>query len=286
MRFLLACITLGLAGCVGFRSTSADKAASLAKYAGAGTGQVRLTLADGRSAVLTPAQSLALVTGWVIAGEQVAAGGFNEIVELVSADRKEEAIALEASLLAGGREVRGGGAVAVTPDGYFLTAAHAVAFPECFVASLHGASRGPLRFVPARVVFADPESDLALIKAATPTPHHLPVRDLGEVEMGTVVFAGRLGKEPAAGELLSSETRSLVHDGRRETYQRVTFLMPVMPGDSGGPLIDEHGQLRGIVSEELFGRFWKRPHRGRAVLPDGDFIARLIARDRASPEGP
>jgi S1-C subfamily serine protease len=133
----------------------------------------------------------------------------------------------------------------ISDDGYVLTAAHVV-----------GAQLGAvLRFksgleLPAEVVRVDAARDAALLKV--PGRGHACLRtETKTVGVGTEIWA--IGN-PIAEELARSVTRGVASGNR--TIQDRSYLQTdaaVNPGNSGGPLLDARGRLRGIVVVKLEG---------------------------------
>lgn len=131
----------------------------------------------------------------------------------------------------------------VSAEGWILTAAHVVG----------GEAQAVLRFdsgveLPAEVVRLDPTRDAALLKV--PGRGHPCLRTEGApVEVGTEIWA--IGN-PVAEELARSVTRGVASGNR--TIRDRPFLQTdaaVNPGNSGGPLLDARGRLRGIVVEKI-----------------------------------
>ncbi len=136
-----------------------------------------------------------------------------------------------------------GAGTVVSDDGYVLTAAHVI-----------GAEEKPvLRFksgfeLPAEVVRVDSGRDAALLKV--PGRGHACLRtEHATVGVGTEIWA--IGN-PIAEELARSVTRGIASGNR--TIRGRSYLQTdaaVNPGNSGGPLLDTTGQLRGIVVRKL-----------------------------------
>ncbi|MBK7948906.1 MAG: trypsin-like peptidase domain-containing protein [Deltaproteobacteria bacterium] len=131
----------------------------------------------------------------------------------------------------------------VSDDGYMLTAAHVVGDER----------KATLRFksgleLPAEVVRVDPGRDAALLKA--PGRGHACLRtDETTVRVGTEIWA--IGN-PIAEELARSVTRGVASGNR--TIRGLAYLQTdaaVNPGNSGGPLLDAEGELRGIVVHKV-----------------------------------
>lgn len=101
----------------------------------------------------------------------------------------------------------------------------------------------------ARVLLADEESDLAILKLddGTAMPF-LDLRDSDTVEVGELVLA--IGNPFGVGQTVSSGIVSgLARSGAAMGNARGYFIQtdaPINPGNSGGALIDMNGQLIGI----------------------------------------
>ena len=110
--------------------------------------------------------------------------------------------------------------------------------------------------VPCRILYADPQVDLAIIQAEAPIPGvgTLPLRSAKEIETGDDVFA--LGFQAIADELADSNHYTVdditVTDGivsRRLQIGGVDYMAhtaKINHGNSGGPLIDTAGNVVGI----------------------------------------
>ncbi|MFO0689994.1 MAG: trypsin-like peptidase domain-containing protein [Myxococcota bacterium] len=131
----------------------------------------------------------------------------------------------------------------VSDDGYALTAAHVIGDER----------KAILRFksgleLPAEVVRVDPGRDAALLKV--PGRGHACLRtDDAKVKVGTEIWA--IGN-PIAEELARSVTRGVASGNR--TIRGLSYLQTdaaVNPGNSGGPLLDAEGELRGIVVQKV-----------------------------------
>ncbi len=133
----------------------------------------------------------------------------------------------------------------VSYDGYVLTAAHVVGTQ----------SNALLRFksgleLSAEVVRVDSGRDAALLKVPG-QGHTCVATDSSTVGVGTEIWA--IGNS-ITEELARSVTRGVASGNR--TIQDRTYLQTdaaVNPGNSGGPLLDSTGHLRGIVVLKLEG---------------------------------
>jgi len=132
----------------------------------------------------------------------------------------------------------------LTPDGYFVTNNHIVRDADSvYVQSAKG------EVYKARIVYADLAHDLAVLQLCDdnafrpmpPIPYTFEARtsDLGE----RVFTLGYPREEIVYGEgYLSSGTG---YGGDSVAYQ---VAISVNPGNSGGPLLDEKGNVIGIIS--------------------------------------
>jgi len=143
-----------------------------------------------------------------------------------------------------GRQTSLGSGVIVSPEGYILTNNHVVdAAEEIDVVLADG------RKARAKVVGLDPETDLAVIKIGL---DKLPVMQLGRVEaarVGDVVLA--IGNPFGVGQtvtmgIISALGRNNLHINHFEDFIQTDAAINF--GNSGGALVDTHGNLLGINS--------------------------------------
>ena len=137
-----------------------------------------------------------------------------------------------------------GSGVIVSPDGYILTNNHVIeAADEIHVVLADG------RKAAARVVGTDPETDLAVIRIEAKS---LPVIVLGHADqarVGDVVLA--IGNPFGVGQtvtmgIISALGRNNLHINHFENFIQTDAAINF--GNSGGALIDTHGNLLGINS--------------------------------------
>ena len=137
-----------------------------------------------------------------------------------------------------------GSGVIVSPDGYILTNNHVIeSADEIEVVLADG------RKAPARMVGADPETDLAVIRIDA---RNLPVMVLGQddkARVGDVVLA--IGNPFGVGQtvtmgIISAVGRNNLHINHFENFIQTDAAINF--GNSGGALIDTSGNLLGINS--------------------------------------
>jgi len=140
------------------------------------------------------------------------------------------------------KQVSLGSGVIVSPEGYILTNNHVVeAADEIEVALADG------RKAAARVVGADPETDLAVVKIKLPD---LPAITFGHAEqarVGDVVLA--IGNPFGVGQTVTMGIVSALgrnHLGINTFENFIQTDAAINPGNSGGALTDTNGNLLGI----------------------------------------
>jgi S1-C subfamily serine protease len=178
-----------------------------------------------------------------------------------------------------------GSAVAVTSDGYYLTAAHCVKLSPLKLIGYN--DKMIILGDEARVVWTGDENglDLAIVHINARSLMHFPMADPSEVHRGMGILSGGVGglrQNVSGGEILG--VRADEQDGVR--WISIAHTTPLVKGDSGGPIIDARGRLMGINSTggaftlRVFGKPWIDARRGMSVWADPDWIMSLIERDR------
>ena len=137
-----------------------------------------------------------------------------------------------------------GTGVIFTEDGYILTNYHVVeGGSDCYIALDTGAS------YQASYVAGDPVNDLAVLKVDA---RDLPAAEFGDsedLEVGDTVYAigNPLGYElwgTMTDGIVSAVDRNVTVDGRTMTLIQTNAALN--SGNSGGPLINEYGQVVGL----------------------------------------
>lgn len=142
-------------------------------------------------------------------------------------------------------DVKGGGTgFAISENGLIVTAYHLIKGAKTIKVYLSKDS-----FVSAKLLHGDPTNDLAVLKIEKFTPSFLQVAPMRSVKTGDRVFtigfpiSSILGKEAKYTEgVVSSLT------GLKDASTFLQITVPVQPGNSGGALVNERGQVVGIVT--------------------------------------
>jgi S1-C subfamily serine protease len=133
----------------------------------------------------------------------------------------------------------------VTNDGRVVTNAHVVR--DCSEIRL-GTSQGD--FVDARLVAKDTTNDLALLKVTVNSSHVASLRFAVRLGENVEAFGYPLSQVLAStGNFTTGNVTALAGIGDDSRYIQISA--PVQPGNSGGPLLDENGNLVGIVTSKL-----------------------------------
>ena len=139
-----------------------------------------------------------------------------------------------------------GSGVIVSPDGYILTNNHVVKNASEIQVALNDG-----RQFTAKVIGADPQTDVALIKINAENLPALTLTDSNKVEIGDVVLA--IGNPFGIGQtvtkgIVSAKDRTTSGEGDEDFIQTDAAINP---GNSGGALVDTDGRLIGINSAIL-----------------------------------
>ena len=133
----------------------------------------------------------------------------------------------------------------VTGDGHIITNAHVVR--DCSEIRV-GIGQGNVMF--ARLVAKDTTNDLALLKVDANSSHLASLRFAVRLGENVEAFGYPLSEILATtGNFTTGNVTALAGVGDDSRYIQVST--PIQPGNSGGPLLDENGNLVGIVSSKL-----------------------------------
>ena len=151
-----------------------------------------------------------------------------------------------ASLLSPQRST--GSGVIMTADGYIITNNHVVQGARKIEVRLASTDSKQARELTmrAKVVGADRDSDLAVIKIERDGLPFLMLGDSNELKQGQLVmaFGNPLGLEGSASMGIVSSVGRRLHPEDARMY--VQTDAPINPGNSGGPLVDMNGRVVGI----------------------------------------
>ena len=144
-----------------------------------------------------------------------------------------------------------GTGVLINEDGTILTNLHVAAAAEHLTVTFWDGYTSP-----AVIVGAQPQDDLAVIKATNPPEEMFPAtltstRGLNPGdEVAAVGFPFGIGPSVSTG-VVSGLRRDYVKDGKVELRNLIQFDAAANPGNSGGPLVNRDGEVLGIVTAIL-----------------------------------
>jgi S1-C subfamily serine protease len=140
---------------------------------------------------------------------------------------------------------RSGSRVFISDDGYLVTNEHVVKNADGIrLITIDGT-------IDAQVVQVDADNDLALLKA-TGRFSSLPIAASREVRLGSTVATVGFPDPTLQGfspKLSKGEIASLSGAGDSPRFFQIS--VPVQPGNSGGALVNERGNVVGVVSAKL-----------------------------------
>lgn len=135
-----------------------------------------------------------------------------------------------------------GSGVIVSPDGYVLTNYHVIEAADAIQVALNDG-----REAHAKLVGADPESDLAVLKIDLKELSSITFNGQHDVHVGDVVLA--IGNPFGVGQTTTMGIVSALGRNRLGINIYENFIQTdaaINPGNSGGALIDTQGRLIGI----------------------------------------
>ncbi len=133
----------------------------------------------------------------------------------------------------------------VSADGYVVTNAHVV--EGCSEPKLVCGLAAP---VPALVLALDTANDLALLKADITSDHVATLRSGVRMGEGIAAFGYPLqGVLSAGGNFTVGHVSALA--GLNNDSGRIQISAPIQPGNSGGPVVDQSGNVVGVVVSKL-----------------------------------
>ena len=144
-----------------------------------------------------------------------------------------------------GKLIASGTGFFVSPDGYLLTNFHVIRAARRVTVITEEQPYD------AKIVATDRGNDLAVLKVPT-TSAPLALGDVQRVNLGDSVLTigfPNIGVQGLAPKLTRGEISSL--SGLQDDPRFFQISVPVQPGNSGGALVDEHGNVIGITSGQL-----------------------------------
>jgi S1-C subfamily serine protease len=133
----------------------------------------------------------------------------------------------------------------ISSDGYLLTNYHLVSASRKIVVHTGDAEK------PAKVVRIDAGNDLAVLKIEG-TFGAIPLGDARAVAVGDSVMTigyPNIQVQGSAAKFTKGEVSSLA--GFQDDARLFQISVPIQPGNSGGPLIDDRGNAVGITNAQL-----------------------------------
>jgi S1-C subfamily serine protease len=133
----------------------------------------------------------------------------------------------------------------ISPDGYLLTNYHVVSGSHKIVVRSGDSDR------PAKVVKIDAGNDLAVLKVDG-NFGAVPLGDVRAVAVGDSVMTigyPNIQVQGSAAKFTKGEVSSLT--GFQDDARLFQISVPIQPGNSGGPLIDDRGNAVGITNAQL-----------------------------------
>lgn len=145
----------------------------------------------------------------------------------------------------GGQGAQGSGFF-VRP-GYVATNYHVIERAETTIARLVGTQT---TYTVEKIVATDEKHDLAIIKVVGDTPSELTLGNSDEVRIGETVYAvgNPIGLQGTVSRGIVSSMRDFGQNGIR-----IQIDAPISPGNSGGPVLNEEGEVIGVSVSSIRG---------------------------------
>jgi S1-C subfamily serine protease len=133
--------------------------------------------------------------------------------------------------------------------GFVLTNQHVVAHCQDITIRQFDGS-----VTPATVMASDAANDLAILKSVAKSPAYARFREDPELRRGDniVAFGFPMTNVLSSGGAVTNGTVSAL-SGPRDDSRLLQISVPIQPGNSGGPLLDQSGNVVGITSSGFRG---------------------------------
>lgn len=153
-------------------------------------------------------------------------------------------------------------------EGYIATNYHVI--DDATVVQANFTRNGKVESYPAKVVTADPQNDLAIIKIDDPSFKNVSQIPYGllsrTIDTGSEVFAlGYPMADVMGNELKFTDGKISSKSGIQGDARVYQISVPIQPGNSGGPLFDMRGNVVGITSSGLNRDYFKSENVNYAI---------------------
>jgi S1-C subfamily serine protease len=171
----------------------------------------------------------------------------------------------------------------VSADGYVVSAFHVIQDAEEIAVVLRSGDA-----VPAVLKGSDDANDIALLKVAVRGAKPLPVASSKGLAVGDQVFTiGYPLIDIEGQEQKTTFGRVNALSGMQDDVRFVQIDVPIQPGNSGGPLLDSHGRVVGVVARTLdpaalLKKVGTVPQNANYAVKS-DYVLPLMTRSKSSP---